>query len=448
MTLNDFIHQSSSLFCPGQKGLLAVSGGIDSAVLCHLMHSAGLPFAIAHCNFHLRPGDCDRDEAFVRQLAQRYGTEFYLAHFDTPAYARAEGLSIEDAARRLRYHFFKEVLQGLHQSEFAADPTPLSYIATAHHRDDASETFFINLLRGTGIAGLHGIRPRQGHLIRPLLPFSRADIEAYAAANSLEHVEDSTNASPIFLRNRIRHEVLPLLRSIQPTADEALQRTMRYLNDTETIYFQAIEDCRKRICLVEGDTIRIAIDAVAKLNPQRTLLFELLRSYGFTAHQVDDILASLSGQPGACFQSPSHRLLRDRQHLIITPHPTITPTTLQISHPQTLTLPQGTLSVEIVPQLPASCDANHAYFDSSRVQWPLTLRHWQEGDRFHPFGMKGTQLVSDLFTHRKLSLVEKESAWILVDARGTILWIVGLRAAHLPVTETTPHVLSCTFIPI
>ena len=214
------------LFPTGQQVLLAVSGGIDSVVLTHLMHSAGYPFAIAHCNFHLRPGDCDRDETFVRQLAATYAVPIHVAQFDTASHAASHHQSIEQAARQLRYEYFEQLRL---QHGYAA-------ILTAHHRDDSTETFFLNLLRGTGLAGLHGILPVQGHIVRPLLPFGRSDIEAYAAQHRLTHVEDSTNASLDYLRNQVRHRLLPLLRELQPAADHTLQQTILHLQSTERLY--------------------------------------------------------------------------------------------------------------------------------------------------------------------------------------------------------------------
>ena len=229
--------QQQHLFPTGQEVLIAVSGGIDSVVLSHLMHSAGYPFAIAHCNFHLRPSDCDRDEDFVRRLAASYGVPVHVAQFDTRTHAANHHQSIEQAARNLRYDFFEQLRQ---QHHYAA-------ILTAHHRDDSTETFFLNLLRGTGIAGLHGILPIQGHIVRPLLPFSRSDIEAYAAQQHLSHVEDSTNASLDYLRNQVRHRLLPLLRELQPAADSTLQQTVLNLQYTEQLYLALLAPIRQQL---------------------------------------------------------------------------------------------------------------------------------------------------------------------------------------------------------
>ena len=228
------------LFPQGQKVLLAVSGGRDSVVMTDLFHRAGIPFEIAHCNFNLRPGDCDRDEAFVRRMAERYGVACHVASFDTRAEAAATGESIEEAARRLRYEYFAQL-------------SPL--VATAHHRDDSIETFFLNLFRGTGIAGLHGIRPNsqfsilnsQFSIVRPMLCFSRADIDAYVAEHGLEYVEDYTNAELDARRNRIRHQLMPLLRELYPSVDDTMQANIERLHDTELIYRTYIDELRQRL---------------------------------------------------------------------------------------------------------------------------------------------------------------------------------------------------------
>ena len=279
MTLNGFIESCNGLFCRGQKGLVAVSGGVDSSVLCELMHRAGFAFAMAHCNFHLRPGDCDRDERCVRGLEVRYGVEVHVAQFDTEDYAREHGYSVEEAARKLRYDFFVGVM----------DREGLDYVATAHHRDDATETFFINLLRGTGIAGLHGIRPRNGHVVRPLLSFGRDEIEDFARQHGLRYVEDCTNDSLVYRRNQIRHRLMPLLRELSPGIDATMQRNMARLRDVECVYRRAVDKLREDVVTVNGDVASIRIEDIMALEPRRTLLFELLSPYGFNGAVVDDL---------------------------------------------------------------------------------------------------------------------------------------------------------------
>lgn len=430
------------LFPPGQTVLLAVSGGRDSVVMAHLFHRAGIPFEIAHCNFHLRPGDCDRDEAFVRQLAAAYGVACHVASFDTRAVAAATGESIEQAARRLRYEFFATLI--------TQNSKLLTLLATAHHRDDSIETFFLNLFRGTGIAGLHGIRPKsqlsiancQLSIVRPLLPFSRADIDDYVARHGLEYVEDYTNAELDARRNRIRHQLMPLLREFYPSVDDTMQANIGRLHDTELIYRAYIDELRQR--LIQPCPSRIpyldlhmqAID-LAELTatnlPLATLLYELLQPYGFSAPVVADISSALHApRTGSCFRSSSHEAVIDRDRLVVAPlAPVVAPT----------------LSVTAVPQPSAVGNPQVEYIDAASVSLPLTVRPWQAADRFHPFGMRGSRLVSDFLKDQKLNVIEKRHVHVAVDADGRIVWVVGLRLDdRFRLTESTKQVLSLSIL--
>lgn len=429
----DYIQQQH-LFSPEQEVLLAVSGGIDSVVLCHLMHQIQQPFAIVHCNFHLRPDDCDRDQEFVHQLALRYGVPFHTTEFDTSACASMHHQSIEEAARQLRYDYFGQLIQ---QHHYAC-------LATGHHRDDSAETFFINLLRGTGIAGLHGIlpsttyRPTTGapiyQVVRPLLPFGRNEIEQYAQAEKLQHVEDATNASLDYQRNRIRHQLMPLLRQLQPYIDITLSNTIHHLQDTEQLYQQAVETYRQALVAnPTPDTISIHLETLRHVHPLGTVLFELLRPYGFNTAQVDQIADRINDTPGACYYSSTHRLTRGHDSLVITPlQRDDTPPTLIFT-----TQEKGTDTPWL--QLHSS---NEAWFDADSFTPPLSLRHWRHGDRFQPLGMNGSRLLSDFFSDQHLSLPEKEQQWLLVDANDHILWIVGRRTDHcFRITDTTQRII-------
>lgn len=389
------------LFSPRDEVLLAVSGGRDSAVLAHLMHEAGFRFAIAHCNFHLRLGDCDRDETFVRRLAAIYGVPCHVAQFDTRTVAAASGESIEEAARRLRYTFFASLV---------AQQPSLACVATAHHRDDSVETFFLNLFRGTGIAGLHGIRPvaeleiGNGRLrvVRPLLAFSRAEIDAYVEAHGLEYVEDCTNAQLDARRNRIRLQLMPLLRDLYPSVDATMQANMERLADVGEVYRRYVDDLRARVIhkyesrlpSLPVEISAVALSDIEALDPQRTLLFELLRPYGFNAAVVDDITKTIkqSGSQalsGRLFYSPSHVAEIHRGLLLVAPQ-------FQIPTP----------------------DAQ------------LSTRPWRPGDRFRPKGMKGTRLVSDFLKDLHLSRIERQYVMVQTAPDGTIRSVVGLRDAE------------------
>ncbi|MCR4828517.1 MAG: tRNA lysidine(34) synthetase TilS [Bacteroidales bacterium] len=440
------------LLTPGQQVLLAVSGGRDSVTLCHLLArymaeenggEAKQRFAIAHCNFHLRPGDCDRDEQFVRSLAESYGVPCYVKQCDTQAYAAQHHLSIEEAARHLRYAFFEEVMVE-HGYEV---------LATAHHRDDATETFFINLMRGTGIAGLHGIKVRspfaEGRpldaplwLVRPLLCFGRADIDNYVKCERLEYVEDYTNAEPTYLRNRIRLQLMPLLRDMEPAIDTVMSDNLARFAEAELLYNEAVDTHRKLLKPEEGE-YSIDIAALRATVAPATVLFELLRPYGFTATLCRQILDALDGQPGKQFLSPTHRLIKDRSQLYVYPlrqedDEYMIADTYDM---EALPIPLR-LTVE-TPQMPCpALPPNEALFDMEKVKYPLTLRHWREGDRFQPFGMHGSRKLSDYFKDIKLNLEQKRQVWLLCDADGHVLWLVGLRASGIAaVTSTTSEVL-------
>ena len=416
--------------------LLAVSGGRDSVALCHLINSAHIPFAIAHCNFHLRPDDCDRDEAFVRRMAMQYDVPVHIASFDTNSYARAEGLSTEEAARKLRYRFFEEqrVANGY------------SAIVTAHHRDDSIETFFINLIRGTGIAGLHGIQLRNGYIVRPLLPFGRDEIDEYVRQNNLEYVEDYTNSQTIYLRNRIRLQLLPLFRQISPSFDNVMEGNISRLAETEQIFQSAVEQVRQHLLKTYNDGFAISVAELKKLSPLNTYLFELLRPFGFTPAVAAEIAQSLDSQSGKQFFSPTHRLVKDRDSLLVSPivmpqQPCSEYIINDVDEKRALPFPMN-IHIDAFSGVPERLGHNEVWFDLEGVAFPLTLRHWLHGDRFTPFGMKGSRLLSDFFSDLKLSLPEKESTWILCDAAGTILWVVGLRASDKArVTPNTKRVL-------
>lgn len=328
--LQRFCHyiEQQHLFPPGKEVLLAVSGGRDSMAMLHLCRRAGIPFAVAHCNFHLRPGDCDRDQRFVRDAAAALGVPFFTTDFDTRAYAEAHSQSIEEAARELRYSFFADLCR---QHGFSA-------VATAHHRDDSIESFFLNLFRGTGIAGLHGIRPVAEftidgfdlRIVRPLLAFSRADIDAYVLDNSLEFVEDITNASFDARRNQLRHRLMPLLRELYPSVDDTMEANINRLYDTEQIYKEHLATLRASlltphrspVSYLPFEILSLDLPVLVQSNPRssilNTLLFELLRPFGFNAAQCADILAACEG--GKLFFSPSHVAELHRDTLLVAPN--------------------------------------------------------------------------------------------------------------------------------
>lgn len=406
-----------------QSILAAVSGGRDSVVLAELLHRGGYRFEIAHCNFHLRGVESDRDELFVRNLASHYGVACHVAQFDTDAYASEKKISIEMAARELRYEWFEQVRL----------ERGLDLIAVAHHRDDAIETFFINLLRGAGLSGLCGMKAENGKVVRPLLHISREEIDKFVADENLEYVDDCTNASDLYLRNRIRHQLIPLLRELNPSFDSVMEQNLHNLGDANEIYQSTVTAILENIITHRSDGIdEIAIEHIEDISPQKTLLFELLKPYGFNSDSVDEILQGLHAESGRQYHSATHKLVKDRKTLQIVPlEAGDTPPVLTISEPfkrENLT----TLKTE----------RNCILCDAAKLKQPLTFRKWREGDRFQPFGMKGSRLVSDFFSDMKLSLIEKERQWLLCDADGNIVWVVGHRAdGRFAVTDETEDVV-------
>ncbi|HNW69778.1 MAG TPA: tRNA lysidine(34) synthetase TilS [Bacteroidales bacterium] len=412
--------KKNSLCGKSAKILLAVSGGADSVVMAELFHRAGYKFGIIHCNFRLRGKESDADEAFVRDLAiKKYQVPFFVTHFDTKKFAEQNKLSIQEAARELRYAYFEEIRIKEH----------FSSIATAHHADDRIETFFINLLRGSGISGLAGIPVKQKNIIRPLLFAFRSEIEAFAAINKLKYRTDSSNKDSKYLRNKIRNKLLPVMEQIYPNYRNAVNTSITNLRNTEVIYRAYLE----KISLVKTNKnglITISIKELKKLEPASHYLFEFISAFGFNKYVCEDICNSLDEVSGKIFLSPSHRLVKDRENLIIEQLATEAPGRIfflndgvkQISHPIKLKL-----AVKKSSGIKAfSEDKNMALLDKDRLVFPLTLRKWQKGDYFYPLGMKGKKKLSDFFTDHKFSVIDKENTWLLCS-EDKIVWVIGWR---------------------
>lgn len=403
---------------PGSKVLLAVSGGRDSVCMAHLFHCARIPFAIAHCNFNLRPGDCDRDQDFVRQLAEEYGVEFFTTSFDTKDHANRYRLSIEEAARNLRYGFFSSI----------CSKHGYQRLATAHHRNDAIETLFLNLFRGTGISGLHGIRPLSEifdiTVIRPMLCFSRPDIDDYVIRHRLSYVDDYTNDSLDYRRNRIRLQLMPLVRELYPSADATLMADMNRFAQVEQIYDKAVSEVKERVGHSEQSPFGFwykwyDLDELRNLSPRDTLVFEILRPYGFSLATIANIIGALSSpQTGTRFFGSGYMALIDRDRLVVTG---------SLAPPSAPVVDVSPVAMSQLPNLGAPKDRGVEYIDADSVQLPLSVRRWKSGDRFCPLGLSHHRLVSDLLKDCKLNLIEKQHIHLLVDALGRIVWVVGLR---------------------
>lgn len=410
-----FIEQKG-LLAPGSRVLVALSGGADSVALLMVLKKLGYECHAIHCNFHLRGEESMRDENFVRALCHRHDIPLFVTNFDTTGYAAEKGISIEMAARELRYETFEKL-----RNEMGA-----TAIAVAHHRDDSAETVLLNLLRGTGIKGLHGIQPKNGYIIRPLLCVGRKDITEYIEWRGESYVTDSTNLETDFTRNKIRLEILPLMQQINPSAAESFAQTAERVSEAEKVYAKAISDS---IARVKQDNI-IDIKKLQEEPSPQAILYEILQPLAFNATQIKDIAEAVNGESGRIFGNGRWDVIKDRSTLIIAPSSRSPMEPTEISPGSKITTTQGTLTCTLQPfDGNIIKEKNVATIDAARVEQPLTLRHWRQGDRFTPFGMRGSKLLSDYMTDRKMSIIEKEQQLVVTDATGRIVWVVGERLA-------------------
>lgn len=420
----------------GEKPVVVgISGGADSVALLHILVSLGYKCIAAHCNFNLRGDESFRDEQFTIDFTKRLQVPLCKISFETNKYAQENRLSVEMAARELRYRWFEELL-----NTYDADA-----VAVAHHRDDSVETLLINLTRGSGITGLTGIKPKNGNVVRPLLCVSREDIYAYIENNGLEYVTDSSNSSDIYTRNFIRLKVIPLLEEINPSVKASLARTANHLYDASLIYNHSIEEARKVI--IQNN--RLSISVLLSFPAPATILYEMLKPYGFSRTVCESIFTVLDKDSGKIFYSSTHRLLKDRSDLLIDVLSGEDNRAYQIN----LEDDNVDLPVELKPEIVVikedyqiEKDKKFAYFDFDKLSFPLVLRHWQEGDWFVPFGMKGKKKISDYFNDKKFSLFDKEKTWLLCSGQD-VIWIVGERTDNrYRIEKTTKRVLKLKFI--
>jgi tRNA(Ile)-lysidine synthase len=416
-----FLHTHDLIPDPGSVTLLAVSGGLDSVVMACLFQQSGKPFAVAHCNFQLRGAESDADAEFVERLAEGWGVPFFIKRFETKAYAAEKGLSTQVAARELRYNWFAELC-----SENA-----YGRIATAHHLNDSVETLVLHFTRGTGIRGLRGIPVKNAQIIRPLLFATRAEIQTFAEAQRLEWREDSSNAGEQYTRNFIRHRVLPLLEEINPGFLSAAEHTMARMRETEEINRFFSERWWKEKSRTEPDgTVRIALSDLSEAPHVGHLLFLVLEQKGFTPEQCRQLAESVHGEPGMEVRSEKFRALIDRNDLIISPLEPGLPELHIQPDDLMVRLPDGSkmLLMPTDTALPYPDGQTGIVVDAGKLVFPLLLRTWQAGDVFQPFGMGGqTQKLQDFFTNLKLSRIEKERTWLLLNGDGAVIWVVGHR---------------------
>lgn len=423
--LQDFQHyiKDNKLFdTKNDRVLLAVSGGVDSMVMLDLFIRSNYNFAIAHCNFHLRGEESLRDEYFVRKFAQTNNIQIFVQDFDTYSYMEKEKKSLEMSARDLRYDWFNKIIK---ENNF-------THLATAHHSDDSAETFVINLLRGTGIAGLHGILPKSGNIIRPLLFASRRNIKDYADKHSIQFVEDSTNKDNKFTRNKIRNEVIPILREISPNFDVIIKKNIERLRETEIVFRKVVDNVKANILQKEDDHIKISIEEILNLQPLHIFMYEILSEFGFNESNINSICETLKDNTssGRKFFSDKYRLVRDRKYLFITSRKQEkNPTDYIIEDWQTSIKTPFALQLETLRDLnfiriPKTKSV--AMLDYDLLKFPLQLRHWKKGDVFFPFGLHGKQKLSDFFTNQKYSIIDKEKQWLLCSGED-IVWVIGER---------------------
>ena len=417
--------------------VVALSGGADSVALLLILKQLGYRIEAAHCNFHLRGEESLRDEDFVKSLCQTHDIPLHLIHFDTKEYATLHQVSIEMAARDLRYGYFHQLCQDIGAST----------ICVAHHRDDAVETLLMNLIRGAGIHGLTGIRPKNGQIVRPLLCLSRQEIEDYLHRIHQDYVVDSTNLVDDVVRNKIRLRILPLLCEINPNVAENIDKTAHYLQQAEKIFNNTLSlQINSLIEREEGsESQKVAIPSLQQLPSPEAFLHEWLTPFGFNSCQTEQIFAHLNGESGREFSTASHTLLIDRNQLILEPLQT---PMKAMKIPETghyRYIDNIRFSFDISNAISISNSVFCATLDIADIQFPLTIRPVQTGDKFCPLGMKGHRLISDFLTDQKLSLLEKRRQLVVTDAHGEILWLVGLRIDHrYRVTNTTSSILRIT----
>ncbi len=433
-------------FLKEKKIGIAISGGVDSVVLTHALHQLEFSVVLAHCNFKLRGVDSDADEAFVKQLAKQLDISVFTIAFDTKTFAKQEKLSIQLAARKLRYDWFEKLIAS----------EKFDYILTAHHTDDSLETFLINTIRGTGLDGLTGIPEQNGTIIRPLLPFTRATIESYATNNAISWQEDLSNVETKYLRNKIRHKVIPILKEINPSLLQSFQKTQEHLKESKQLINDYIENSKETfITHKEAGVQKINIEQLQKLNNPKAYLYELLKKYGFT--EWDDITDLLTAQSGKQLFSETHRLLKDRDFLLLKRRE------LREESKELITINENesffknseiTLLFSKIQDTRRKIqdagsktqDARHKtqdfiLVDKKKLKYPLTVRKWKNGDYFYPLGMQGKKKLSKFFKDEKLSLLEKEKIWLLCS-ENNIVWIIGKRLdKRYKITDNTTHSL-------
>lgn len=435
--------QKNLPFLNGKKLLVAISGGIDSVVLTHILYKLKFNITLAHCNFMLRGKESNKDEQFVEALGEKMGLPTYIIQFDTLNYAEENGISTQMAARDLRYNWFQKLCVQ-HQ---------IDYIVTAHQKDDVIETVLINLTRGTGLDGLTGIPEVNNNVVRPLLPFSRNEVLVYATRKKLQWQEDSTNSSIKYVRNKIRHKVIPYLKEINPSLLETFSNTLENFKGSQQIIEDRIEEIKEKVISKNENKLQFSISELKKLSNPKVYLYEILKEYGFS--EWDDISNLLDAQSGKQVFSNTHRLLKDREALILSEiniesnveYFEVSENTPKIKEPVKLKFKkvdipfdtrnhQNKVFGELILDEPTTIS-----IDYDKIEFPLIIRKWEKGDYFYPIGLNGKKKLSKFFKDEKISIIDKEKTWLLCS-KDDIVWVIGKRLDdRFKVSKTTSTIL-------
>ena len=403
-------------FLKEKKLLIAISGGADSVVLTHLLYTLNFDISLAHCNFKLRGLESDKDEKFVKKIATDLKVKVFTESFDTQKYADKNQLSTQVAARELRYNWFQKLIE---KYDF-------DVLLTAHHADDNLETFLINLTRGTGLEGLTGIPEINQHIVRPLLIFSRDEIEQHAVKYNIEWREDKSNASTKYVRNKIRHQIIPVLKEINPNLLVSFQKTSEHLKESQQIIDESITKLKKIVVvLLANGTLKIDITKILKTNNPKAYLYQLLKEFGFT--EWNDVAHLLIAQSGKEVFSKTHSLLKDRDSLLLSEIKKEV-TNLEYQIPENLFEIKTPIHLKFEKTTDVTTGNNNVIFvDLEKLIFPLTLRKWEHGDYFYPKGMQGKKKISKYFKDEKFSMLDKENTWLLCSKKNEIIWVIGHR---------------------
>lgn len=444
-----------NLFTSKDKLLLAVSGGVDSVVLCELCHLAGFDYTIAHCNFQLRGEESHRDEMFVRGIGEKYKVDVKVRKFETEKFAQENKLSIQEAARKLRYEWFDEIVKSelskqknssnadaIHHSPFTI------HLLTAHHADDNNETLLMNFFRGTGLHGLTGIPEKSGYIRRPLLSFTKEDLLAFAKENHLSYVEDSSNQSSKYTRNFFRNELLPAIVKVYPQVNENLQNNISRFKEIENLYQLTVGEFKKKLCKEKGNEVHIPVKQLMGYN-NRALIYEIISPYGFTEKQVDEVIKLSISETGSYIISPekTFNIIRHRHWFIISPvSGEISENVVIEEGDKEVIIPLGKIEIKVTSNQQPATSNQTASLDLRDITFPLLLRKWKTGDYFYPLGMKKKKKVARFLIDLKLSKTDKEKVWVL-ESNKRIIWVVGYRIdERFKLTDKTLKNLNVTLV--